>query len=148
MTPKFQQEKQAIENTAVDYLISSGLDKRDSGLNDSSLKVYLSESQEKKVEEYCKVFGVSVRTMLNSCINYIIFLSEKQGVEVKDLQYYPKSLGSSIHELILNAETLNKLNKLGVKEVEEASKYAVAGIEVLYQKNLNIRKKKSSLEEK
>ena len=111
MTPKFQQEKQAIENTSVDYLISSGLDKRDSGLNESSLKVYLSESQEKKVEEYCKIFGVSVRTMLNSCINYIIFLSEKKGVEVKDLQYYPESLGSSIHKLILNAETLNKLNK-------------------------------------
>lgn len=148
MTPKFQQEKQSLENTAVDYLISSGLDKRDSGLNDSSLKVYLSESQEKKVEEYCKVFGVSVRTMLNSCINYIIFLSEKQGVAVKDLQYYPKSLGSKIHELILNAETLNKLNKLGVKEAEDASKYAVAGIEVLYQKNLNIKKKRSSLEDK
>ena len=138
MTPKFQQEKQAIENTSVDYLISSGLDKRDSGLNESSLKVYLSESQEKKVEEYCKIFGVSVRTMLNSCINYIIFLSEKKGVEVKDLQYYPESLGSSIHKLILNAETLNKLNKLVVKEVEESSKYAVAGIEVLYDKNLNI----------
>jgi hypothetical protein len=148
MTPKFQQEKQSLENTAVDYLISSGLDKRDSGLNDSSLKVYLSESQEKKVEEYCKVFGVSVRTILNSCINYIIFLSEKQGVAVKDLQYYPKSLGSKIHELILNAETLNKLNKLGVKEAEDASKYAVAGIEVLYQKNLNIKKKRSSLEDK
>ncbi|MFQ3618135.1 MAG: hypothetical protein SNJ50_15685 [Cyanobacteriota bacterium] len=144
MTAKFQQEKQSAENGAVDYLISSGLNNRDSREGGISLKIYLSESQERKVEEYCRVFGVSVRTMLNSCIQYVIFLSEKKGVEVKDLRYYPKRLGSSCHDLLLNAETLSKLKNSGVNKVEEAGKYAVAGIKVLHEKNLNIRSKKSS----
>jgi hypothetical protein len=144
MTAKFLPKNQTIENGAVEYLISSGFDKRDSGLNELTLKVYLSESEEKKVEEYCRVFGVSVRTMLNSCIHYIIFLSERKGIAVKDLQYYPKRLGSNCHELILNAETLNKLKRSGVEEMGEVGKYAVAGIKVLYEKNLYIRRKSSS----
>ncbi|MGC9526803.1 MAG: hypothetical protein ACP5D7_14820 [Limnospira sp.] len=140
MERKNYQEKPATENGAVDYLISSALNQRDSGLNESSLTVYLSESQQRKVEEYCKVFGVSVRTMLNSCIQYIIFLSEQKGVEVKDLQYYPKRLGSIDYDLMLNAETLSKLKKSGVEELGEACKYAIAGIKVLYEKNLKIKK--------
>lgn len=143
MTAKFRQESQSAEDGAVDYLISSGLNNRGSRESGTSLKIYLSESQEKKVEEYCKVFGVSVRTLLNSCIQYVIFLSERKGVEAKDLQYYPKRLGSNCHDLLLNAETLSKLKNLGVNEVEEAGKYAVAGIKVLYEKNLNIRSTKS-----
>lgn len=146
MKAKFQQNRETTENSAVDYLVSSGLNKRDSDSDKPLLKIYLSESQEKKVEEYCKVFGVSVRTMLNSCIHYIIFLSEKKGIEVKDLQYYPKRLGSHCHELILNTETLTKLKHSGLTELSEASKYAVAGINVLYDKNLNIRNKKTSNE--
>ena len=144
MTAKFYQEKPKIEEGAVEYLISAGLNKRDSDISQSSLKVYLSESQERKVEEYCQVFGVSVRTMLNSCIQYIIFFSEQKGVDAKDLQYYPKRLGSIGYDLIVNAETLSKLTESGVQEVEEIAKYAVAGIKVLYEKNLNVRKKSSS----
>ncbi len=144
MTTKIYREQSARENGAVDYLVSSGLHKRDSGLNESSVKVYLSEDQKQKVEQYCDVFGVSVRTMLNSCIQYIIFFSKEKGVEAKDLQYYPKRLGSIGYDLLLNAETLSKLKDSGVQEVEEAAKYAVAGIKVLYEKNLNLRKKSSN----
>jgi hypothetical protein len=144
MTTKIYREKPARENGAVDYLVSSGLHKRDSGLNESSVKVYLSEDQKQKVEQCCDVFGVSVRTMLNSCIQYIIFFSKEKGVDAKDLQYYPKRLGSIGYDLLLNAETLSKLKDSGVQEVEEDAKYAVAGIKVLYEKNLNVRKKTSS----
>lgn len=141
---KAQENGQSFLNSsAVDYLVSSGLKKRDSDVDKSLLKIYLSDIQEKKVEEYCNVFGVSVRTMLNSCIQYIIFLTHEKGVEAKDLLYYPKRLGSHCHEVILNAETLNKLKNSGLTQMEEASKYAVAGINILYDKNLNIRKTKS-----
>ncbi|MCD8488240.1 MAG: hypothetical protein LRZ84_16250 [Desertifilum sp.] len=142
MTSKIQNTKQ-VSGISLDYLVSSGLDKRESQIKDLPLKVYLSDSQEKKVEEYCKVFGVSVRTMLNSCINYIIFLADKKGIEVKDLQYYPKRLGTNCHDLILNTETVTKLRNSGVNELEEAGKYAIAGIKVLYEKNLDVRSKTS-----
>ena len=141
---KAQENGQSFLNSsAVDYLVSSGLKKRDSDVDNPLLKNYLSEIQEKKVEEYCNVFGVSVRTMLNSCIQYIIFLTHEKGVEAKNLLYYPKRLGSHCHEVILNAETLSKLKNSGLTQMEEASKYAVAGINILYDKNLNIRKTKS-----
>lgn len=146
MTAKFQKEDRAMKNVSMEYLVSSGLDKRDSGLDDSSLKIYLSESQEQKVEEYCKVLGISVRTMLNSSIQYIIFLSKQKGVEAKELKDYPKRLGSICHNLMLNTETITKLKESGVEEIEEASKYAVAGIKVLYGNNFSVKKtgKKSS----
>ena len=141
MATKIQKEEQFKENAAIEYLVSSGLDRRDSKLDNSSLEIYLSESQEQKVEKYCNVFGISVRTMLNSCIQYVLYMSKQKGVEVKELQSYPKQLGSSCYNLLLNAETLTKLKESGVEEIEEVSKYAVAGIKVLYDKNLNVRKK-------
>lgn len=61
--------------------------------------------------------------MLNSCIQYIIFLTTEKGIDAKDLLYYPKRLGSRCHEVILNMETLHKLKNSGLTQMEEASKY-------------------------
>jgi hypothetical protein len=144
MTTKVKQEAQSTKSNAVDYLISSGLSQHTNESEKTSLKIYLSEAQEKMVEEYCNTFGISVRTMLNSCIQYIVFLSQKQGVKVKDLKYYPKRLGSHCHELLLNSDTLTKLNNSEMTEFDEAVNYAVAGIKVLYEKNLKIKKRKDS----
>jgi hypothetical protein len=136
------QERKVKEPTAVDYMVSTGLQSVDQNIEKSSILVYLTDAQERKVEEYCNVFGVSVRTMLNSSIQYVIFFSQKKEVKVEDLSYYPKRLGSKPYELILNVDTLKKLKKTGLGHLEEASKYAVAGIKILYEKNLNIRTKR------
>ncbi|MCU0567869.1 MAG: hypothetical protein MUF49_14865 [Oculatellaceae cyanobacterium Prado106] len=141
-THQESQPKPSKESTALDYLISIGLQNSDNNLEKTSIFVYLSEAQEKKVEEYCSVFGVSVRTMLNSCIQYVIFFSQAQGVSVEDLSYYPKRLGSRAYELSLNIDTLKKMKSAGLTELDEASKYAVAGIKVLYERTLNSAKRK------
>ena len=132
-------------NSAIEHLISLGLNETNADVNQSVVLVYLSELQEKKVEEYCQVFGLSVRTMLNSCIQYTIFFAEKSKLKVSDIKHFPKKLGNRSYKLTLNAETLAKIKNIDGSEVNEITKYVVAGINLLYEKNINIKLKKSTV---
>jgi hypothetical protein len=128
-------------NSAIDHIISIGINESKSDLDQSTISVYFSEVQEKKIEEYCRVFGLSVRTMLNSCVQYTIFFAEKNKSNVSDLKYFPKRLGSRCHKLTLNAETLAKIKDNNVSELDEITKYVIVGINLLYEKNINIKVK-------
>ncbi|WP_126148343.1 hypothetical protein [Synechococcus elongatus] len=133
-------------SSAADYLISLGLDGDDSISEETSIKIYLTASQENKVQDFCHVFGISARTMMNSCLLYILFLSSKKSLHPKELQCYPKRLGSREHEVTLNRETINRLKSFGITDHNEVVKCIIAGVKVLHDKNLVIRKTKPKRE--
>ncbi|NER32486.1 MAG: hypothetical protein F6J93_00100 [Oscillatoria sp. SIO1A7] len=104
-----------------------------------AIAICLTESQEGKIEELCNVFGLSVRSMLNSAVKYVLFYREKQGLDISKLKEYPQNLGSRSFKLDLNAETFVELRKAGAIEPKEIAEYAITGITLLYEQNINIK---------
>jgi hypothetical protein len=74
--------------------------------------------------------ALSVRVIIESAISYVYFYTQNQGLRVETLPEYPKVLGSHDFKLALAAETVYKLEELGM--TQHLNECAIAGIHLLY----------------
>jgi hypothetical protein len=92
--------------------------------------VRFTEDQEKMVQILSQGLGLSFQSLINCAIRGSLLYIKEQDKKLKDLQEYPKELGSQQMEVMLSVETLSVLESSGMKD--EFIECAIVGIKLLY----------------
>lgn len=93
--------------------------------------VRFTEDQEKMVQILSQGLGLSFQSLINCAIRGTLLYIKEQDKKLKDLQEYPKELGSQNREVMLSVETLSVLESSGMKD--QFIECAIVGIKLLYK---------------
>ncbi|CAD0224386.1 MULTISPECIES: hypothetical protein [Planktothrix] len=92
--------------------------------------VKFTKDQERMVQILSQGLGLSFQSLINCAIRGTLLYIKEQDKKLKDLQEYPKELGSQETEVMLSVETLSVLESCGMKD--QFSECAIVGIKLLY----------------
>jgi hypothetical protein len=88
------------------------------------------DSEKNMLRQLNSSLALSVRVVVESAVSYVYFYTQSRGLRVEALPEYPQDLGSHEFKLTLAAETVHKLEELGM--TQHFSECAIAGIHLLY----------------
>lgn len=97
-------------------------------IEEVSLK--FTDSEAMMLKKLTSSLALSVKVVIESAISYVYFYTKDRKLKVDQLPEYPQTLGSLPFKLALAAETIHKLDELGM--AHKLSECAVTGIRLLY----------------
>jgi hypothetical protein len=89
-----------------------------------------SDSEKHMLKQISSSLALSVRVVVESAVSYVYFYTQRRGLRVEALPEYPQALGSHDFKLTIAAETIHKLEELGM--TQHFSQCAIVGIHLLY----------------
>ncbi|MCK5718879.1 MAG: hypothetical protein KAH84_02895 [Thiomargarita sp.] len=97
--------------------------------------VHLTKEQIEQIEQVSSALGIAFGVMLNSAVKYAIYYATSNRLSVKELDTYPKTLGTDSIKEKITAQTQFKLEKIGMQDY--LSECVVTGVKLLYGKLIN-----------
>ncbi len=124
-------KSQNSEDTYVNQVITE-VKQQTTAEQSPQITIKLTESQINQLEEICDVLGLAVGVMLNSVAKYAVFYAQSRGIPINQLNKYHDKIGTNPLKVKLTAETLFRLNSIGM--TEEPSESIMMGIHLLYER--------------
>jgi hypothetical protein len=124
-------KSQTSEDTYVNQVITE-VKQQTTTEQSPQITIKLTEYQINQLEKICDVLGLAVGVMLNSVAKYAVFYAQSRGTLVNQLSEYPSTLGTNPLKVKLTAETLFRLNSIGMTEYPSES--IMTGIHLLYER--------------